>query len=106
MTISLSAYVTLICLYSPKLYIIILHPEKNVRSDHNDVDDFDDGDCGDGNNNVALITDDVDDDDEVTRPISTSLSFIQKRTSGHMMMMMMTMILMMVMVVMVMIMLL
>ena len=30
-TISLSAYVTLICLYSPKLYIIILHPEKNVR---------------------------------------------------------------------------
>ena len=33
MTISLSAYVTLICLYSPKLYIIILHPEKNVRSD-------------------------------------------------------------------------
>lgn len=30
-TISLSAYVTLFCLYSPKLYIIILHPEKNVR---------------------------------------------------------------------------
>ena len=30
-TISLSAYVTLVCLYSPKLYIIVLHPEKNVR---------------------------------------------------------------------------
>ena len=30
-TISLSAYVTLICLYSPKLWIIVLHPEKNVR---------------------------------------------------------------------------
>ena len=30
-TISLSAYVTLFCLYSPKLYIILLHPEKNVR---------------------------------------------------------------------------
>ena len=30
-TISLSGGVTLFCLYSPKLYIIILHPEKNVR---------------------------------------------------------------------------
>ncbi len=30
-TISLSAYVTLFCLYSPKLYIILVHPEKNVR---------------------------------------------------------------------------
>ena len=27
----MSALVTLICLYSPKLYIIILHTEKNVR---------------------------------------------------------------------------
>lgn len=30
-TISLSATVTTICLFIPKLYIIILHPEKNVR---------------------------------------------------------------------------
>ncbi|XP_023338104.1 metabotropic glutamate receptor, partial [Eurytemora carolleeae] len=30
-SISLSGYVSLICLYSPKLYIILLHPEKNVR---------------------------------------------------------------------------
>ena len=36
-TISLSAYVTLICLYSPKLYIIILHPEKNVRYGSNKI---------------------------------------------------------------------
>ncbi|CAH0585979.1 unnamed protein product [Chrysodeixis includens] len=31
-TISLSASVTLICLFSPKLYIIIVHPERNVRA--------------------------------------------------------------------------
>ncbi|XP_045023911.1 metabotropic glutamate receptor 2 isoform X3 [Daphnia magna] len=30
-TISLSATVTLACLFSPKLYIIIFHPERNVR---------------------------------------------------------------------------
>ena len=30
-TISLSATVTLACLFSPKLYIIIVHPERNVR---------------------------------------------------------------------------
>ncbi|XP_049808113.1 metabotropic glutamate receptor 4-like [Schistocerca nitens] len=30
-TISLSASVTLACLFSPKLYIIIVHPERNVR---------------------------------------------------------------------------
>lgn len=30
-SISLSATVTLLCLFSPKLYIILLHPEKNVR---------------------------------------------------------------------------
>lgn len=29
--ISLSAYVTLFCLFSPKLSIILLHPDKNVR---------------------------------------------------------------------------
>ncbi|KAI1297145.1 Metabotropic glutamate receptor [Halotydeus destructor] len=29
--ISLSSTVTLICLFTPKLYIILLHPEKNVR---------------------------------------------------------------------------
>jgi metabotropic X receptor len=29
--ISLSATVTLVCLFTPKLYIIILHPEKNIR---------------------------------------------------------------------------
>ncbi|CAD0247129.1 unnamed protein product [Spodoptera exigua] len=31
-TISLSASVTLVCLFSPKLYIIIVHPERNVRA--------------------------------------------------------------------------
>ncbi|XP_028173175.1 metabotropic glutamate receptor 2-like isoform X1 [Ostrinia furnacalis] len=31
-TISLSASVTLICLFSPKLYIIIVRPERNVRA--------------------------------------------------------------------------
>lgn len=30
-SISLSATVTLLCLFMPKLYIILLHPEKNVR---------------------------------------------------------------------------
>lgn len=30
-SISLSAYVTLVCLFSPKLYIIVFQPEKNVR---------------------------------------------------------------------------
>ncbi|CAG2111031.1 unnamed protein product, partial [Medioppia subpectinata] len=30
-SISLSATVTLLCLFTPKIYIIILHPEKNVR---------------------------------------------------------------------------
>ena len=30
-SISLSATVTLLCLFTPKLYIILLHPEKNVR---------------------------------------------------------------------------
>ncbi|KAH9421598.1 Metabotropic glutamate receptor 3, partial [Dermatophagoides pteronyssinus] len=30
-SISLSAYVALFCLFSPKLYIIIFHPDKNVR---------------------------------------------------------------------------
>lgn len=29
--ISLSAYVTLFCLFSPKVSIILLHPDKNVR---------------------------------------------------------------------------
>ena len=29
--ISLSATVALVCLYSPKIYIIIFQPEKNVR---------------------------------------------------------------------------
>merc|ERR1719362_1005781 len=31
-TISLSAMVCLVILFSPKLYIIILHPEKNIRA--------------------------------------------------------------------------
>ncbi|XP_075978181.1 metabotropic glutamate receptor 2-like [Anticarsia gemmatalis] len=31
-TISLSASVTLVCLFSPKLYIIIVRPERNVRA--------------------------------------------------------------------------
>ncbi|XP_022178593.1 metabotropic glutamate receptor 2 [Myzus persicae] len=30
-TISLSASVTIVCLFSPKLYIILCHPERNVR---------------------------------------------------------------------------
>lgn len=30
-TISLSATVTIVCLFTPKLYIILLHPEKNIR---------------------------------------------------------------------------
>nr|XP_045590887.1 metabotropic glutamate receptor 4-like [Procambarus clarkii] len=30
-TISLSATVALVCLFTPKLYIILLHPERNVR---------------------------------------------------------------------------
>ncbi|KAG7207808.1 hypothetical protein KM043_009411 [Ampulex compressa] len=29
--ISLSASVTLVCLYSPKVYIIVFHPDKNIR---------------------------------------------------------------------------
>lgn len=29
--ISLSAYVMLVCLFGPKLYIIIFHPERNIR---------------------------------------------------------------------------
>ena len=28
---SLSATVTIACLFTPKLYIILLHPEKNIR---------------------------------------------------------------------------
>lgn len=31
MSISLSATVALVCLYSPKIYIIVFHPDKNVR---------------------------------------------------------------------------
>lgn len=31
MSISLSAYVALFCLFMPKIYIIIFHPDKNVR---------------------------------------------------------------------------
>uniref|UniRef100_A0A182JXZ4 G-protein coupled receptors family 3 profile domain-containing protein n=1 Tax=Anopheles christyi TaxID=43041 RepID=A0A182JXZ4_9DIPT len=31
MTISLSATVTLVCLFSPKLYIILIRPERNIR---------------------------------------------------------------------------
>ncbi|XP_054707445.1 metabotropic glutamate receptor 6-like [Uloborus diversus] len=30
-TVSLSATVTLFCLFTPKLYVILIHPEKNVR---------------------------------------------------------------------------
>ena len=30
-SIALSAYVALFCLFSPKIYIIIFHPDKNVR---------------------------------------------------------------------------
>lgn len=30
-SISLSASVALICLYSPKMYILVFHPDKNVR---------------------------------------------------------------------------
>lgn len=30
-TISLSASVTVVCLFSPKLYIILIRPERNVR---------------------------------------------------------------------------
>jgi hypothetical protein len=30
-SVSLSAYVALFCLFSPKIYIIIFHPDKNVR---------------------------------------------------------------------------
>lgn len=30
-SVSLSATVTLMCLFLPKLYIILLHPEKNIR---------------------------------------------------------------------------
>ncbi|CAN7984291.1 unnamed protein product [Ixodes pacificus] len=30
-SISLSAYVALFCLFSPKIYIILCHPDKNVR---------------------------------------------------------------------------
>lgn len=30
-SISLSATVTLVCLYSPKVYILLFHPDKNVR---------------------------------------------------------------------------
>lgn len=30
-TISLSATVTLVCLFTPKLYIILIRPERNVR---------------------------------------------------------------------------
>jgi metabotropic X receptor len=28
---SLSATVTIVCLFTPKLYIVLLHPEKNIR---------------------------------------------------------------------------
>lgn len=31
LSISLSAFVALICLYSPKIYILVFHPDKNVR---------------------------------------------------------------------------
>ena len=31
LTISLSATVALVCLYIPKVYIIVFHPDKNVR---------------------------------------------------------------------------
>lgn len=31
LTISLSATVALVCLYMPKVYIIVFHPDKNVR---------------------------------------------------------------------------
>ncbi|KAF8766896.1 Metabotropic glutamate receptor like protein [Argiope bruennichi] len=31
-TVSISATVTLFCMFTPKLYIILLHPEKNVRT--------------------------------------------------------------------------
>ena len=31
LTISLSATVALVCLYLPKVYIIVFHPDKNVR---------------------------------------------------------------------------
>jgi hypothetical protein len=27
----LSATVTIVCLFTPKLYIVLLHPEKNIR---------------------------------------------------------------------------
>ena len=30
-SISLSAYVALLCLFTPKMYIIVFQPEKNVR---------------------------------------------------------------------------
>ena len=31
LTVSLSATVALMCLYMPKVYIIVFHPDKNVR---------------------------------------------------------------------------
>ena len=31
LTVSLSATVALVCLYMPKVYIIVFHPNKNVR---------------------------------------------------------------------------
>lgn len=31
LTVSLSATVALVCLYMPKVYIIVFHPDKNVR---------------------------------------------------------------------------
>ena len=51
-TISLSATVAIICLFSPKLYIILLKPEKNKRQSMITQNKY----CASGNNCLAILT--------------------------------------------------
>ncbi|GBM09685.1 Metabotropic glutamate receptor 8 [Araneus ventricosus] len=56
-TVSLSATVTLVCLFSHKIYIILLHPEKNVRQSLMNADKYNNPTTSSNRMNPATVSD-------------------------------------------------